>query len=481
MPQRLDPRVTKLLELDEWQTFECKRARIKPGDALHPIIALANADGGLFTLGLEDPEKASGTERLYGISENPDNTSDLLNLVSRQITPQIAGLRHLEIPVRNRKGITDKLIVFVVPKSPEVHSTHDGDTYLRRGRHNRKLTAAEIIQLKYTKGELHLEDEPVLRATMDDLNSGLLEEFKNAVEAHEKNTMTFLRRNGLATMQGKSPVLNKAAVLLFGNNPAITLHAKCSIKVSVYSGIEAHFTDRPNLVDKPFTIEGPLLHQISGCLKYLINWRDHSAPVLEGGVFKPKYHYPDYAIQEAITNAVIHRDYSIQNDIQVRVFDDRIEFESPGRLAGHITLSNIRRERYARNPIILRTLNRFSQAPNLDIGEGVKRMFEAMKQAELIDPVYDAAPDRYMVKVSLYNDKRDLWEQVSGWLEEHGSINNAAFRRLTGEHDSVRASRLLHSLVDRGLIIPRGRGKRDRHYVSQTAEEPPSLFEEPEA
>jgi len=264
-------------------------------------------------------------------------------------------------------------------------------------------------------------------------------------------------------------------VLLFGFNPAITLRAKCSIKVSIFQGTEARFTDRPSLAEKPISFEGPLYRQIWGCLDYLRQWRDRSQPVLEGGSFRPKYRYPNYALQEAITNAVIHRDYSVQNDIQVRIFDNRMEFENPGGLAGHITLANIRSERFARNPIILRTLNRFPNAPNLDIGEGVKRMFEAMKQANLLDPVYEVPPERYVVKVTFYNEPRDLWEHVSRWLEEHGRITNREFRQLTGEQDSVRASRLLQSLVERGLIVPRGRGKRDRHYVSPTVERT-SLF-----
>ncbi len=50
--------LSRLLSTQEWQVFECKRARIRPGDALAPIVAMANAEGGTFVLGLEDPQKA---------------------------------------------------------------------------------------------------------------------------------------------------------------------------------------------------------------------------------------------------------------------------------------------------------------------------------------------------------------------------------------------------------------------------------------
>jgi ATP-dependent DNA helicase RecG len=475
MPQS-DPRVERLLALREWQVFECKRATIRPSHALVPVVALANAEGGLFVLGLEDPDKANGEARLLGISEHPDNVGELLNLIPKTITPPIVALHHEEVPIVNHRGQPDRLMVFVVPKSPEVHSTLDGDTYLRRGRSNRKLTAAEIVRLKYAKGEWHVEDEPVPNATLDDLDLGLLNVFREAVAARGSEVMTFLRNNGLATLHEGKPVLNKAGVLLFGVNPAITLRSKCSLKVSIFQGTEARFTDRPNLAEKPLSIEGPLYRQIWDGLAYLQRWRDHGPPILEGGSFRPKYRYPDYALQEAITNAVIHRDYSVQNDVQMRIFDDRIEFENPGGLAGSVTLANIRSERFARNPILLRTLNRFPNAPNLDIGEGVKRMFEAMRQAGLADPVYEVPADRYVVRLTLYDRQRDsLWDQVEQWLDQQGQVTNQEVRQLTGIQDRVRVSRLLQSWVERGWLAPRGTGKRNRHYVRPAAQDP-SLF-----
>jgi len=471
MPQP-DPRIERLLAMREWQVFECKRATIRPSHALVSIVALANAEGGLFVLGLEDPDKADGPARLFGLGEHPDNAGELLNLIPKSITPPIAALRHEEVPIINNQGQPDRLIVFIVPKSPEVHSTLDGDTHLRRGRSNRKLTATEIVRLKYAKGELHVEDEAVPNATLADLDAELLRQFMEAVAAQESDVTAFLRSNGLATVHRGQPMLNKAAVLLFGVNPAIALRAKCGVKVSIFQGTEARFTDRPNLEQKPITIEGPLHRQIWDCLDRLKKWRDQSRPVLEGGAFRPTHRYPDYALQEAITNAVIHRDYSVQNDIQVRLFDDRIEFENPGALAGHVTVANIRSERFARNPIILRTLNRFPNAPNLDIGEGVQRMFEAMRHVGLSDPVYEVPTGRYVVRLVFHNRRRDwLWDQVQQWLDKHGKVTNKDVRLLTGIQDTLRVSRLLQSWVEGGRLIPRGAGKRDRHYVRPAIQE----------
>ncbi|MDO8251222.1 MAG: ATP-binding protein [Rhodoferax sp.] len=86
----------------------------------------------------------------------------------------------------------------------------------------------------------------------------------------------------------------------------------------------------------------------------------------------------------AIVNAVIHRDYRLNRDIFVRIFDDRVEVESPGTFPGNITAGNIARiGSKARNPLIVQNLREFPVAPNIDAGEGVKMMFAEMAAAKL--------------------------------------------------------------------------------------------------
>ena len=76
-------------------------------------------------------------------------------------------------------------------------------------------------------------------------------------------------------------------------------------------------------------------------------------------------------VKEAIVNAVIHRDYRLNRDIFIRIFDDRIEVESPGVFPGSITPANIGRAgSKPRNPLIAQNLREFTVAPNIDAGEG---------------------------------------------------------------------------------------------------------------
>ncbi len=444
-----------LLDLKEWQVFECKRASAAPAKIIESVVALANSEGGLLVVGLEDPEKATGQARLIGVSESPDNVSELMNLIPKEITPPLHQIKEHDIPITNAVGAKDMLKMFVIERSTDVHSLKRGDTFVRRGRHNRKLTADEIIHLKYAKGAIKYESEPATQVKLEELDQTLLDDYKKYTGSQNKDTWQFLKDNGLTAEQDSRLYLNKACVLLFAPNPAISLRSKCSIKVSHYFGIAPNYSGEPNFVRKPFSIEGPLVRQIQETVKYFHEWLVSSPPRLEGAGFRRTRRYPEWVIQESIANAVIHRDYSVQDDTHVRIFDNRIEVESPGVLPGHVTVANIRRERFARNPIILRTLNRFGEeAPNLDIGEGVDRMFKLMTEANLYEPLYAppwSGPNS--VQVVLFNLERvTYWDTVSHYLDQKLRITNHELRKITGISDTIKASRLLKVWTKQGFL-----------------------------
>jgi len=145
--------------------------------------------------------------------------------------------------------------------------------------------------------------------------------------------------------------------------------------------------------------------------------------------------YPERVVKEAIVNAVIHRGYRLNRDIFVRVFDDRIEVESPGTFPSNITAGNIARAgSKARNPLIVQNLREFPEAPNIDAGEGVKMMFAEMAAAKLYPPQYRQNTDSAVesVTVTLRNLARlSMWNEVSDWIDRNGPINNSKLREIS--------------------------------------------------
>jgi ATP-dependent DNA helicase RecG len=138
-------------------------------------------------------------------------------------------------------------------------------------------------------------------------------------------------------------------------------------------------------------------------------------------------------------------------------------------------------ESYNRNPILVGHLREFPDSPNLDAGEGVRMMFGTMRETGLYPPRYDTRPhiERDAVVVSLFNENRPtLWEQVSQYVDLHGSIGNAEVRQLMGTEDVLSASKRIRQWVDMALLVvvnPQA-GTKARRYAKPDTVSTISLF-----
>lgn len=461
--------VEKILTDEEGQTFECKRVLKKPSDVLPTICAFANADGGLFVYGVADKKQLSGKARLIGVSEESNNCDELLKLISTNFVPPLPQVDHLYVDVFNPKGGQDKILLIFITSSKAVHSLTSGETYFRRGSQNNRLTHEQAMRLQYEKGTITFESELAEKVTLKMFDQRGMEEFMRHNKSEEKDVLKFFVKNGLAEEKESNLYLNNAAVLLFAENPSIALKRKCGITITHYFGTRRVASANPNFRRPPFTIEGPLLKQIEEAYKYV---SENALPMkLEGATFK-RLKIPEFVVQEAVTNAVIHRDYSIQDNIHVRIFDDRIEVESPGWFPGFVTPETILDGRFARNPIIERTLKKMPSPPNLDIGEGVDRMFREMQKKNLYYPVYlprDYTPHSVCV-ILLNEEKVSYWDMVEKFLTENPSISNKQFCEISGL-DTLKASEFLKKWTKQQLLERVGMSKRKAAYRKPTTKQ----------
>ena len=120
------------------------------------------------------------------------------------------------------------------------------------------------------------------------------------------------------------------------------------------------------------------------------------------GTFVTDEEYPKFVRQELIVNAVTHRAYSITGtDIQIKMFDDHIVVESPGKLPGLVRADNIRFTHFSRTPKIAEFLKNYKFVK--EFGEGVNRMCNELEQVGLNDPVYHT--NAFMLQAVIYNSK----------------------------------------------------------------------------
>lgn len=454
LPLLNDEYVHKVLALKETKQFECKRIG-KVDTLLESVVAFANSDGGWMALGLEDPDKAAGRDRVYGIQSHSMNWDELRRKIKSRITEsEHLSFTHHEVGCTLRDGSSGSIILLKIERSSRVHSIVDDGTFVRLTKGNRQIPASEITELCHVRGIVSTETQ------LEDVHFELLNtDYWRAYARHRKLTRTIdeaMFHIGLAKRDDQQRLCpTRAAVLLFAEDPSGVMASKAAIRLFHYRGIETSTDPNTNLVRKPLTIGGPLIRQIPDAVQAVIN--ELAERVQFGPLgFEIVQRYPVRVIAEAITNAVIHRDYRLTADIVIRIFSDRIEIESPGLLSGSVTIANIQTVRHSRNPLISQHLREFPDPPNLDAHEGVKMMFGTMQEAGLYPPLYITRPriEREALIVQLRNQNRPgIWEQVSEYLDKHGTIANVQVRQLLRSNDTLGASKLLKKWVQQGLLI----------------------------
>lgn len=240
--------------------------------------------------------------------------------------------------------------------------------------------------------------------------------------------------------------LTVAGELLFSDEPQICLPKRSSIKIYRYK--TSGEADRDTLAEQPMTVEGCAYRQIYDAVSMT---KEIIESIKKLGSGFETIEYPEETLHEIITNAALHRDYSIATDIQIRVFDNRVEVESPGKLPGHVTTENILNAQAARNPKLVRLINKFPDAPNKDVGEGLNTAFAAMTRLRLKEPVITEGENSVLVIIK-HEKLASPEELVVNYLLTHSIIKNSVGRSITGIKSENTMKSVFYRLRDRGFI-----------------------------
>jgi ATP-dependent DNA helicase RecG len=367
-PAEVGPQLASLPE-DQW--FERKSCRIAPRDLANALIGFANADGGMLVVGLDDGE-VEGTD-----GDAARRNAQLQANVDFCAPPVPA--KHRLVECVDRRGAPNELIVFQVEPSGSVHANQKDEVFLRAGDENRRLGFAQRQELLFDKGQASYEARPS-GGSLDLVDRSLLDGY--ARWAGASDSVRLLHARGLAN-DGE---LTVAGCLLFAESPQAFL-PEAFIRVLRYQGRERGSGARQQLVDD-IRLEGPIPAQLRQAREQVERLQPTRRALGESGTFEDVPLVPEDAWLEGIVNAAVHRSYSMAGDhIRVEIFDDRIEISSPGRFPGLVDLEDpLQTMRFARNPRIARICADLSLGQEL--GEGIRRMFEEMRQAGLTDPIY---------------------------------------------------------------------------------------------
>ena len=193
-----------------------------------------------------------------------------------------------------------------------------------------------------------------------------------------------LRGRGLIREVDGKQFITVAGVILFAKNPTQFLPA-ARVRFLRYEGTKAGVGTRINIV-KDITLDKSLPKLLKDGQTLLESQMREFQHLSKEGLFVKIPEYPPFTWLEGLVNAVTHRDYSIQGDyIRISMYDDRIEFSSPGSLPSIATVENIQNTRFSSNPMIARILSDFGWVRELN--EGVRRIYQDM-QSFFLDPRY---------------------------------------------------------------------------------------------
>jgi ATP-dependent DNA helicase RecG len=442
-------RANALMKRRETHFADMKAREIAPAKPSRTLSAFVNADGGEVFIGLSGPKE--GPFSWAGFDREED-ANGLIQLV-QNLFPIGDVARCVFLSCDAQKGL---VLHIEIPKTPEMRPASDGIHYLRRSAQNLpQQTQDQIERLKLNKGitsaedrRLNIDKEEITKST------ACIDFLKNIIPSAEPESWLMKQK----LIVDSRPTV--AGFLLFSDEPQVEL-PKSSIKLYRYKTNDQNGS-RATLDFDPISIEGHLYLQIYTAATKIKSVAEKIPFLGQEGL--TKIDYPTDAIHEIVTNAVIHRDYSLQDDVHVRIFDNRIEVESPGRLPAHITPDNILEERFARNGKIVRILNKFPNPPNKDVGEGLNTAFQAMRNLKLRDPVI--IQKQNSVTVVLKHEKLGTPEQIIvDYLKNNDEINNSVARSLCfiGSENSMK--RIFQKMMTSGLIerIP-GRPKRKTGY-----------------
>lgn len=428
----------RLLALEEDTFSELKAVEVSPKKLSKTISAFANTAGGDLYIGIGESEFFGVKSRQWrGFKDQEDANGHIQSLEALFPLGAEYSYGFLSVP-----GSTGMVLHISVQRTAQIARAHDKKVYVRRGAQNLEVKGQALERLRLTKGIASYEKQTVDIDLSAVSESETIKQFVKQVVPNLE-PKTFLRKQNLVRA-GKPTV---AAVLLFSEEPQAALPKRSGVKLYRYKTTGA--PSRETLAGTPKSIEGPIYDLIKNTVKETVATVEGIQKLGPAGLEPVKY--PFETLHEIVTNAILHRDYSIAADVLIRVFDNRVEVESPGLLPGQVTIKNILDEQFARNGMLVRLINKFPEPPNKDVGEGLNTAFKAMQRLRLKPPVIQETDNSVLVQIR-HDPLASPEESVMDYLHNHTQITNRIARELTGISSENSMKEVFLRLSKRDLI-----------------------------
>ncbi|RMG50145.1 MAG: hypothetical protein D6723_12740 [Acidobacteria bacterium] len=300
------------------------------------VVALANSGGGFIIFGVTDRRRIEGVDDPERVEE------ELVNLCQHLVIPPLYPYIH-KISFDSGK----RVVALEIRGPHRPYYTRDYRCYTRVGSMKREATQEEIADMYDPRSSSGFELIPVMGATLDDIDEAVFWSYIREIhggdlswfEAHDYPIDdVMVRCLRLAVPKPEENVPTLAGLLLFGKNDRVAqLFPRSQIVATRFAGtaVEDPIVEQCALTGNLATVYEKAIDFIQRYTDLLNaerpprSWSDIPSPVTP----RASYHRP--AILEALTNALLHRDYSLRDTTtRLLIFDDRIEIINPMRSNG---------------------------------------------------------------------------------------------------------------------------------------------------
>jgi len=453
--------IKELVEIGESENVEFKKSTGEWKEIIETISAFANTRGGTIFVGVDDKSN------LIGVSIGKGTVEDLTNKILNNIEPKF----YPEITVEAVK--VKKIIRIKVEIYPYDVVLAFGKPFKRIGKNTVKMGKDEYKRriLEIHKRELYFDGQICPERKFSDIDEKKIKEFLRRAREERKLDIDetlpikeILRK--LKLVKGED--LTNACILLFGKNPQ-DFFIQAGVKCIRFKGTDIA-ADMLDFKD----IEGDLFQQVEETENFIFRNIGLRAWLEDEKIERQeKWEYPPKAVREALVNAIVHRDYRSSGKVQVRIYNDRIEFWNPGRLPSGWTPETLKEEHISEpfNPLIFKMF--FWAGEVEEVGSGTNKIISWCKEWGLPEPEFgisgtsifvrirkDILTEEYLKELGL--NERQI--KAVMYVKKEGKITNKEYQTKFRVSKAT-ATRDLSELVEKQILDMIGSGKRNIRYI----------------
>ena len=334
------------------------------------IAAMLNSDGGQIIVGISDSGGITGIEDVRKLNQW------ISNACSQKIDPPASV-------ITENLRVDGKLVMVIsVPLGTDKpYAVNKTAFWVKVGADKRRATREELRRLMQASGGFYADEMPLAHTSLDDLDLFRFryfykQQYDQEIEHLDASTERILSNLKLL----KTSHLTLAGLLLFGKEPQ-RIRSQFMVKAVAFIGNSLGGTEYLDSEDMGLTLSEQFKNTM-GFLNRNLRKRQNGQNFNFPGIME----IPKVALEEAVVNALVHRDYLINSSVRVFIFDNRVEIISPGKLPNTATIETIKvGMQMVRNPVLVSFVPKL-ELPYRGLGSGIPRMIEECRRVELPEP-----------------------------------------------------------------------------------------------